>query len=140
MKKIFLMAVTGISVLWTACNNADAHYIDLNTGKTVKLEKDESGDMINVKTREPVYIYVDTRTHDTIYGKNGKIINGHVIRTGDNSYSYDADVKTNGGDAYKAKDDDYKMKVEKDGDIKIKNGDTKTKIDGETGKKKTKND
>jgi hypothetical protein len=136
MKKILLIAMTGLLVLWTSCNNADAHYIDLNTGKTIKLEKDESGDMINAKTREPVYIYVDTRTHDTIYGKNGKIINGHVIRTGDSSYSYDADVKTGG----EAKNGDYKIKVEEDGDIKIKNGDSKTKIDGKTGEKKTKND
>jgi hypothetical protein len=38
------------------------------------------------------------------------------------------------------KRDDYKMKVEKDGDVKIKDGDKKTKIDGETGEKKVKKD
>ena len=44
-------------------------------------------------------------------------------------YWYDAAHK----EKYKLKNDDYKKKVEKDGD-------TKTKIDGETGEKKVKKD
>lgn len=140
MKKIFLMSILVIPFLWTACNNADSRYVDLNTGKSVKLEKNESGLMVNAETKKPVHIYVDTKTNDTIYGKSGKVINGHILITGDNSYSYDADLNSDVDGEYKIKNGDYKMKVESDGDIKIKDGDTKTKIDGETGEKKTKND
>jgi hypothetical protein len=133
MKNYFLMAMLVGCLAFASCSNADSRYVDLNTGKTVKLEKDESGLMVNAETKHSVDIYVDTKTNDTIYGKTGKVINGHVVRTND-TWNYDADVNAddNGGD--------YKIKVEKDGDVKIKDGDTKTKIDGETGEKKVKKD
>ena len=38
------------------------------------------------------------------------------------------------------KQDDYKVEVEKDGDVKIKNGNDKVKIDGKTGERKVKKD
>lgn len=134
------MSILVIPFLWAACDNADSRYVDLNTGKTVKLEKNESGLMVIAETKKPVNIYVDTKTNDTIFGKTGKVINGHISKTGDNNYTYNADISLDEDGEYKIKDGDYKMKVESDGDIKIKDGDTKTKIDGETGEKKTKND
>lgn len=136
MKRFFLLSVVCASGLWMACNNADSRYVDLNTGETIKLEKDESGVMVNAETKRPVDIYVDTQTNDTIYGKTGKVINGHVERSGDNTWVY----KVDSDGEWKVKDDDYKMKVEKDGDVKIKDGDTKIKIDGETGEYKKKED
>ena len=136
MKKIVVVTAAFLSILCVACNNADSRYVDLNTGKAVKLEKDESGLFVDAETKHPVGIYVDTKTNDTIYGKTGKIINGHVVRQGDNDYVYDADIATPSA----ADDDDYKIKVEKDGDVKIKDGDTKMKLDNETGEKKVKKD
>lgn len=130
-----------------SCANKNHRYIDLETGNYVDLVKDSTNDrMVNADTREPVVIYVDTQTKDTIYGKTGKVINGNVTKTNDGKYKYVATedgldkVKTDDDGAYKIKDGDYKKKVEKDGDVKIKDGDTKIKIDGETGEKKVKKD
>jgi hypothetical protein len=136
MKTIFVLIAAFVTVgFLTSCKSQD-RYLDLSNGDGVELEKDEkTGLMVRKDTREPVEIYVDTRTKDTIYGPTGKVINGHVVKLENGKYKYDD------GD-YKIKNDDaeYKKKVEKDGDIKIKNGDTKTKIDGETGEKKVKRD
>jgi len=144
MKFILVVTIIAAVFSWAACNTADSRYVDLETGKTVKLVKGDDGLMVNAETKKPVRIYVDTRTHDTIYGKTGKVINGHVVRTGDEadgySYRYDEEIKSDGDGEYKVKGSDYKIKVEKDGDLKIKDGDTKTKIDGKTGESKHKND
>jgi len=40
-------------------------------------------------------IYVDTKTNDTIYNANGKVINGFVVKTSNGKYKYDR------GDEYK---------------------------------------
>lgn len=151
MKKryVFILAVITF-VCFTACDNKDT-YVDLETGKTITVEKDSTtGYMVNAETKQPVSIYVNTATHDTIYGKTGKVINNFVIKHPDGKYSYseDGDLKITDGDAkikveadgdYKVKEgDDYKKKVEEDGDVKIKDGDTKIKIE-EDGEKKVKN-
>lgn len=138
-----LFLVAGIS----SCANKDQRYIDLETGKHVHILKDSTnGYIVNADTRQPVDIYVNNETKDTIYGKTGKIINGHVIKTGDGKYKYvavettDDQIKKDDDGSYKIKDGDYKKKVEKDGDVKIKDGDTKIKIDGKTGEKTIKKD
>lgn len=119
-----------------SCSDTRDRYVDLRTGKTIELEKDDNtGLMVDATTKQPVYIYVDTRKNDTIYGKTGEVINGHVIVNNNNEYVYEKDFQP-----YEVKGDDYKVEVEKDGDIKIKDGDSKLKIDGETGEKKVKND
>ena len=136
--KTFIVIIAGLvtTSLWTGCKPQD-RYLDLSTGDRVDLEKDSStGLMVRTDTKKPVEIYVDTKTNDTIYGPTGKVINGHVVRGSDNVYWYDVDYDNE----YKAKSSDYKMEVEKDGDITIKDGDTKTKIDGKTGEKKVKKD
>ena len=128
------------------CSDGDQHYIDLATGKHIKVVKDSTtGEMVNAETKEPVVIYVDTHSNDTIYGKTGKVINNHVTKT-DDGYKYVSNedqpekVKTDDDGSYKIKDEDYKKKVEKDGDVKIKDGDDKLKVEGKTGDKKVKND
>ena len=144
MKKLFsVISVSAFLAMVTSCSDPDERYVDLDTGQTIQLTKDEtSGAMVNVETKKTPYIYVDTKKHDTIYGKTGKVINGHVIKGEDQKYVYDEDekLKIDDSGAVKYKDGDYKVEVEKDGDIKIKNGDNKTKIDGETGERKTKKD
>ncbi|MEP7228659.1 MAG: hypothetical protein ABI691_00325 [Ginsengibacter sp.] len=131
-----------ISTAITSCADNDHRFVDLETGKHINVVKDSAnGYMVNADTKEPVIIYVDTETKDTIYGKTGKVINDHVIKTEEGKYKYvsNDDMKSDDG-SYKIKDGDYKKKVEADGDIKIKDGDTKIKIDGETGEKKVKKD
>ena len=137
MKKAITGVVLVMSLFGISCSTEKERYVDLRTGENIEIEKDpESGVWVNAETKKPVYVYVDTKKNDTIYGKNGLVINGHIVRSDDNVYWYDVDHK----EEYKLKSDDYKMKVEKDGDIKIKDGDKKTKIDGETGEKKVKTD
>lgn len=153
MKTILLVtgSIALLSLMY-ACENADARYVDLNNGRTVKLVKDStSGLMVDAETNEPLDIYVDTETRDTIDGRTGAIINGKVRKEDDGRYVYlreekspnrtaqvQADNEPTG--AYKIKSGDYKKKVEKDGDIKIKDGNVKIKIDGETGERKVKID
>jgi hypothetical protein len=128
------MIAIGLAIVFSSCDKtAGARYIDLSTGKEVKLEKDEAtGLWVNVETKKPVYIYVDTKTNDTIYGSTGKVINGSIVRLESGDYRYTGD--------YEYKNGDYKVEVEKDGDLKIKDGDSKIKVDGETGEKKVKHD
>jgi hypothetical protein len=121
MKTVYLFLFTAICITIAACDNNDK-YVDLETGKTVTVEKDSStGYMINTETKKPVNIYVNTETHDTIYGRTGKVINNHVIKHSDGRFTYGAAADENNSD--------YKEKVQDDGDIKIKDGDTKIKIE-----------
>lgn len=140
MKSIAAIAV--IVLTTTACSDSKGRYVDLSTGKAIEVrEDDKTGFMVNKETGEPLYIYVDTRKKDTIYAKTGQVINGHVVKSTDNSYVFDEDEKLKvDNEETKYKDNDYKMEVEKDGDIKIKTGDSKVKIDGETGERKEKKD
>jgi hypothetical protein len=155
MKTIFFSAVLGFVSLATSCNSGPApEYIDLTSGKTVRIEKDkETGFMVNAETGKPVYLYVDPAKEDTFYGRTGKKVNKKIIHTEDGVYKFDdedyfykngdyklktddGDIKEKDGDYkkktgdgdVKIKDGDYKKKTD-DGDVKIKNGDTKIKID-----------
>ncbi len=146
-------ALLGAAVFSASCNTQQSRYIDPNTGEGLALEKDEaSGLLVDTATGEPVDIYVDTETRDTVWGKTGKVINGKIRREkaeGDTYvYIYDEpavqqaseDKGDEASGAYEIKDGDYKKEVEKDGDIKIKDGNKKIKIDGETGERKVKYD
>lgn len=143
MKKGILITGMVVSIVFfSSCAEKKGRYVDLTTGKPVEIIKDEkTGYMINADTKEALYIYVDTEKQDTIYAKNGKVINGHIIKTDDSKYVYEDDekLKVENGQV-KYKQDDYKVEVEKDGDVKIKNGDDKVKIDGKTGERKEKKD
>ena len=140
--KNLLAPAACLVLLLAACSDDKGRYLDLSTGQPVEVVKNDStGYMVNKETREPLYIYVDTKKHDTIYAKTGEVINGHVVRADDNKYVFDKDekIKLEGETKYKA-GEDYKVEVEKDGDIKIKDGNRKVKIDGETGERKEKKD
>ena len=141
MQKLFFISAFASLVAMASCNDkTDSAYVDLNTGKTVKLEKDEAtGRMVNVETRKPVDIYVNTNTKDTIYGVTGEVINGKVILLEDGKYKYgDLKIKVEEDGDIKIKDGDYKKKIDADGDVKTKDGDSKKKTDGDDGKTKVK--
>ena len=129
MKKLLLLTSVATIVVLSACKQQ--RYYDLTAGRYIELEKDEkTGLMVSSTTHEPVYMYVDTRTNDTIYGATGKVINGYVIKTSDGKYKFDEEE-------YKLKNDDYKKKVDGD-EAKVKTADKKIKTDEE--EKKVKND
>jgi len=148
MKTKYLLFLSLITfVAFTGCDNKEDRFIDLESGKTITVEKDsKTGYMVNGETKEPIGIYVNTATNDTFYGRSGKVINNSVIKSSDGKYTYrdgDGDgnrvkVKVEGTGGINVNDDEYKKKVEADGDIKIKDGNTKIKID-EDGSKKVKN-
>ena len=125
MKKVMLFVFGVICAsLWIACNSSSGRYLDLNTGKHISIEKDpKTGYMVDADSKKPVDIYVDNETKDTIYGRNGEVINGKVVKTGDGVYEYH----------YVSE-----RAAENSGDIKIKDGDTKIKI--KDGEKKVKRD
>jgi hypothetical protein len=128
-----LFSIALMSVL-VSCESK-ARYVDVNTGKELDLVKDESsGLMVEAGSKKPVYMYVDTKNNDTIYGSTGKVVNGQVVKTNDGGFKFTGDYE------YKSADGNLKVEVERDGDIKIKDGDNKIKIDGETGEKKVKKD
>jgi flagellin-like hook-associated protein FlgL len=130
MKQLLILFGMLVFTLLIACNRG--RYVNLVSGEHVDLEKDsKTGLMVDSKTHEPVYMYVDTKTNDTIFGATGDVINGHIVKTENGKFKWD------GEDEYKLKVGDYKEKVDGD-ETKIKEGDKKIKIDD--GEKKVKKD
>jgi len=139
MKQVFFLSAISAVLALSSCKEKTGYY-DLNKNEPVTLVKDENtGLLVHADTKKPVYIYVNEATNDTIFGATGKVINGQVIKMEDGKYKYDdLKVKLDDDGEFKIKDGDYKRKVEADGDTKVKDGDTKKKIDGETGEVKNK--
>ena len=139
MKKLFFISAFAALLILASCKDRTETAYDLNTGKTVKLEKDKTtGQMVNAETREPVSIYVDTESKDTIYGATGEVINGKVVHLQDGKYQYgDLKIKQDDGDS-KLKDDELKKKNDADGDTKTKDEDAKQKTDKDDGESKNK--
>ena len=100
-------------------------YVDLYTGSPVEVSKDEqSGKYMNKKTNEPVYFYINTSTNDT-FDVLGRIVNNALIKLDDGKYQVD----------------DARVKIDSDGDIKIKEEDgDKIKMDASSGNVKVKED
>jgi lipoprotein-anchoring transpeptidase ErfK/SrfK len=134
MNKVIIIAWMIAIAMAVSCSHEKGAYIDLTTGKSINVEKDPvTSTWINADTKEPVYIYVDREKHDSIYAKTGEVINGHIILQGDR-YWYDQDLERE----YNVQTVNYNKKVENVGDIKIKRGNVKIKI--EDGKRKVKYD
>jgi hypothetical protein len=137
MKAIAIILATVVSsMVYMACQPAKAKYIDLTTGDEVTLERDEnSGQMVNVETGEPVRLYVNAKSEDTIFGPSGTIVNDEVIHFDDGLYVWAGDEEfkqkiSDGGEYEEKYGDVYKLKIESDGDLKEKFGDDyKVKID-----------
>jgi hypothetical protein len=126
-------------------------YIDLKTGKTVRIRRDTINNTYTTDDMAPLDIYVNTTTMDTFWGPEAIPVNNALtydagvwsvdeMRVERNGEGYkakteDGEVKIkenenelkmkDGNDKVKASDDEYKYK---DGDTKIKSNDEKTKI------------
>ena len=136
MKQVLFISITASVLSLMGCKDqTESEYYDLNRDKQVKLVKDENtGLMVDADTKQPVYIYVNTETKDTIYGPTGEVINGRMIKSEDGKYTYgDLKIKQDEDGDFKLKDGDYKKKIDADGDTKTKDDDAnkKTDADGE---------
>jgi hypothetical protein len=129
-------------------NSEQGVYLNPKTGKPVKLHMDVStGAVTNAETGEPVWRYVDRRNWWVYGGEDwnqigeAKMDNDKLVyKTDDDRWvTYDErwsteDVKLEKD--WKAKYGDTKIKVGKDGDVKVKDESGKTKVDGKTGEVK----
>jgi len=132
MKQVFVMSAVAAAFLLCGCEErTQSGYYDLNTGKSITLVKDEiTGLMVDAETRQPVYIFVNRKTKDTLYGATGEVINGQVVRTDNGDYKYgNLTIKEDEDGDFKTKDGDYKRKRDEDGDVKSKNGEDKRKTE-----------
>lgn len=110
-------------------------YIDLNTSQPIDIIWDSVNNRpLNKMTNQPVELYVNTATRDTIYGP-GYIVNQYLINTDGKWTLDDAKIKRE-GDEIKIKKGNMKFKME-DGEWKMKRGDTKIKSGDDEGKIKT---
>jgi hypothetical protein len=155
MKARIFFSVGLVTVVFIFSCNTQPKYLDLNTNQPVSLKKDSaSGYMMNSKTGEPVDLYVDTKTHDTIYGMTGEVVNGMIQKNDEGKWIIKIDgdeykaksesensakVKID-GDEFKKKNGNYTVKEDKDGNIKIENGRKQIKIDSKTSERKVKKD
>ena len=118
-----------------------ASYVDLKSGKSVKLRRDTTSRYIVDETSSsPVSFYVNPSTNDT-FDRSGRVVNNALVNS-NGDWTVDESrikVKTQSDGDLKMKDreTDTKVKVETDGDGKIKTDSSKIKMkDGEIKVKK----
>jgi len=135
-------------------NSEAGNYLDPRTGKSLRINYDpQTRRTTNAETGEPVWRYVDRRTW-WVYGGDtsdnwtqvgeAREDQGRVMYKGDNDQwvTYEDRWRTEDermARDWKARYGDVKVKVGKDGDIKVKNKKTgeKTKYDADDNKVKT---
>jgi hypothetical protein len=123
-------------------NNAQTNnskYVDLKTGQPVDLYYDsKKKKTYSASNDEPVDLYVNVATGDTIYGEGRFVVNNYVVKTEDGKYKLDNKKVKIDGDEIKIKEGNKKFKMSED-EIKIKDGDAdrKMKADADEQKMKT---
>lgn len=134
-------------------NSQAGNYLDARTGKPLRISVNpQTGVRTNTETGEPVYRYVDKRTW-WVYGGapdapewssvgQARMEGSRIEYKDDNDKWVDYDrlwkaEDTKRGEEWKMKVGDTKIKVEKDGDMKVKTPDGKYKVDEEGSKLKT---
>lgn len=123
-------------------NNAQTNnskYVDLKTGQSVDLYYDsKKKKTYSASTNEPVDLYVNVATGDTIYGEGRYVVNDYIIKTEDGKYKLDNKKVKIDGDEIKIKEGNKKFKMSAD-EMKIKDGDAdaKLKVDNDESKMKT---
>jgi len=130
-----------------AAGNNEGRYLDARTAKPIKINVDRStGQRTNAETGEPVWRYVDNRTW-WVYGGDdwdtlgeSRMENGKLMYKGENDAWDTYEKRWPDADKmekdWKKKIGDTKIKVSKDGDIKVKNEDGKVKYDADDNKVK----
>jgi len=105
--------------------NPDANYVDLKTGKSVKLRVDTVNHyVVEASSSQPIYFYIDPSTNDT-FDRSGTLVNNALVRGADGEYTVDQSR--------------LKVKIQDDGDMKMKDGEgNKLKVDPNDDKLKMK--
>lgn len=130
-------------------NSEAGNYLDARTGKPIRINVDpQTGARTNAETGEPVWRYVDRRNWWVYGGDNWDTIgearmqNDKIEYKGDNDtwVTYekrwvDEDAKM--AEEWKKKYGETKVKVDKDGDIKVKDESGDIKYDADDNKIKT---
>lgn len=130
-------------------NSEAGNYLDPRTGKSIKIGVDpQTGVRYNLQTEEPVWRYVDKRTWWVYGGDNwetmgqARMENNKLMYEGegDKWVSYDDRWRTEDEKMtkdWKTKNGGTKIKISKDGDIKVKDESGKVKYDADDKKVKT---
>lgn len=115
---------TTVSSSDTPAFDTSASYVDLKSGKTVRLRRDAStGHVRNQEDDSEVLWYFNPVTNDT-FDVSGNVVNNYLIRE-------------NG--SYRLDEARWKTKTQSDGDLKAKDGDEgKIKLEGDEGEGKVK--
>jgi hypothetical protein len=122
-------------------NNAQTNnskYVDLKTGQPVDLYYDsKKKKTYSASNNEPVDLYVNVATGDTIYGEGRYVVNNYIVKTEDGKYKLnDKKIKID-GDEIKIKDGNKKFKMD-ESEMKIKDGDADAKIKADADESKIK--
>lgn len=130
-------------------NSEAGNYLDARTGKPLRINVDpQTGARTNAETGEPVWRYVDRRNWWVYGGDNWDRV-GEARLQGDQLEYKDSndawvtyekrwtDDDTKMADAWKKKYGETKVKVDKDGDIKVKDESGDIKYDADDNKIKT---
>ena len=133
-------------------NSQSGYYLNPRTGKKMTLKVDRtSGAVSDASTGDPVWRYVDNRNW-WVYGLDddytwdamgeAQMKSDKITYRSDDDKWVDYDVRWKSQDenlskTWKTKSGDVKIKFGKDGDIKIKDKDGKTKYDADDNKVKT---
>lgn len=103
----------------------EVKYIDLQTRQQVTVRIDtERGEVVNAETNQPIYLFVEPATHDTIYGQTGNVVNNYITKEEGGAYRVDTvriyetntvtatppDEPAQGKTKTKVKTDDMKVK------------------------------
>ena len=103
-------------------------YIDLKTGKAIRIKRDTIQNIYLAEDQTPLDIYVNTTTMDTFWGPEAITVNNALIRDDAGMYIADEMRVERHGDGYKAKSEDGELKVKaNENELKIKDGDAKMK-------------
>ena len=130
-------------------NSEAGNYLDARSGKPIRISVDpQTGARTNAETGEPVWRYVDRRNW-WVYGGDDWSQVGEARMQGDKlEYKGDKDEwvtyekrwtddDSKMAESWKKKYGDTKVKVSKDGDIKVKDENGKIKYDADDNKVKT---
>lgn len=118
----------------------NSKYVDLKTGQPVDLYYDSKKKKTYSATNdEPVDLYVNVATGDTIYGEGRFVVNNYVLKTEDGKYKLDNKKVKIDGDEIKIKEGNKKFKMSAE-EMKMKDGDTDVKIKADADESKIKTD
>lgn len=105
-------------------------YVDLKTNQPADLYYDSKKKRTySANTSEPVDLYVNVLTGDTIYGRGRYVVNSYIVKAPDGTYKLDDSKLKVSDDEIKLKSGDQKLKMD-EGEMKIKDGDDKYKAEG----------